>query len=303
MSFTAIVKSEIIKLKYNDLQKISLLAPIINNNSTITNNIEIKIENINVAKLVYKLLQEMYRINPKITIRNGYNYRKKMLYILDINNNVSELINSLGLNYTIPPNFLYDDEELIKSYLTGLFLSCGSINDPKTSRYHLEFVVDNKEYAGFISKQINYFNLNSKVLKRENKFMIYIKEAEKISDFLRIMNVVKSLLYYEDIRIYRDNINMTNRLNNCEQANMNKIILTSYKQVEQINIIKENDLFDLLDIKTKEAAIYRLKYQEVSLNELSEIISIETGNRVTKSGLYHRFKKIKELYKKIKKTS
>ena len=52
---------------------------------------------------------------------------------------------------------------------------------------------------------------------------------------------------------------------------------------------------ELLDDKTKEALEYRKKYPEASLKELSEIISLETGKAITKSGLNHRFRKIREM--------
>ena len=200
----------------------------------------------------------------------------------------------------IPDNYLIDDFELLRSYLRGLFISVGSINDPKTSRYHLELVVNDKEYAEFIIKKMNELHLNCKLLKRDNKYMIYIKEAEKISDFLRIIGANKGVLYYEDIRIYRDYKNMTNRLNNCEQANIDKIILTANSQVEDIELIEKEAGLDLLPDKVKQVALYRKKYPEVSLLELSEIITLETGNEITKSGIYHRMKKINQLAKKIR---
>ena len=81
--------------------------------------------------------------------------------------------------------------------------------------------------------------------------MVYIKEAEKIGDFLRIINANQAVLYYEDIRIYRDHKNMTNRLNNCEQANVDKIIETATNQINEINLIKEKKVFDLLSEKDK----------------------------------------------------
>ena len=130
--------------------------------------------------------------------------------------------------------------------------------------------------------------------------MVYIKEAEKIGDFLRIVYASNAVLYYEDIRIYRDHKNMTNRLNNCEQANMDKIISTANNQIEEIEYLKNIDAFDLLDDKVKEAAAYRVKYPDASLQELSEIITYETGNPISKPGLNHRFRKIKELVRKIK---
>ena len=130
--------------------------------------------------------------------------------------------------------------------------------------------------------------------------MVYVKEAEKISDFLRIIRAYNGVMYYEDIRIYRDHKNMTNRLNNCEQANMDKIVGNATKQIEEIEYLKENLGLELLDEKTREVIEYRLKYPESSLLELSEIISYETGKPITKSGLNHRFRKIRELVNRMK---
>ena len=130
--------------------------------------------------------------------------------------------------------------------------------------------------------------------------MVYIKEAEKIGDFLRIINATNAVFYFEDIRIYRDHKNMTNRLNNCEQANVDRIIETATNQIKEIEIIEKNDALNLLDDKVKQVLEYRKKYPEVSLTELSEIITLETGSSITKSGIYHRMKKITALANKLK---
>lgn len=296
MSFTSQIKTEISKQKYSKIEKISLLSAIVRNEQS--KDLRISNENIDVANLVFNLFQEIYRIIPKITVRKGYNYNKNYIYIVEINKKTDQIIQDLSIN-NIPENFIVADDNLIRSYIKGLFLAKGSINDPKTSRYHLEILVDNQEYADFISNLLNKYNLNSKILKRENKYMIYIKESEKISDFLRLISATKALLYYEDIRIYRDHINMTNRLNNCEQANVDRIILTASEQIKDIELIKKYGL-DLLSEKEQEVAEYRLKYKEASLQELSEIITIETGNAITKPGLHHRFNKIKKLAQKIR---
>ena len=194
----------------------------------------------------------------------------------------------------------FSDEEELRAYLRGVFLSVGSINDPKTSRYHLELALDNKDYANFINDILNSYYLNSRILKREKHYMVYIKEAEKISDFLRIIKAYNAVMYYEDIRIYRDHKNMTNRLNNMEQANVDKIINTALKQVDDINIILNNGGLGLLDEKEQIVAQYRLKYNEASLLELSEIISYETNNPISKSGVNHRMKKIQNLANRIR---
>ena len=93
---------------------------------------------------------------------------------------------------------------------------------------------------------------------------------------------------------------MNNRINNCEQANIEKTLNSALSQIKDINLIKAHDAFDLLDEKLKTVANYRVKYSESSLVELSEIISLETGVKMTKSCLNHRLRKIKELAAKLK---
>ena len=304
MSFTSNVKNEISKKEINEanqIEQISELSAIVSNSSQILDTIKISTENASVARRIYNLEKNIYKMIPKITVRKGYNYNKSYIYIIELKYDISLFLNTVGLNKNnIPEEYIIDDDNLTRSYLRGLFLSCGSINDPKKSRYHLEFIVQTKEYAEFISNILNQYLLNSKYLKRDNSYMVYIKEAEKIGDFLRIINANQAVLYYEDIRIYRDHKNMTNRLNNCEQANIDKIIETATNQINEINLIKEKKLFDLLSEKDKIAADYRIKYPESSLQELAEIISIETNSTLTKSGLHHRFNRIKSLANKIK---
>lgn len=305
MSFTAQIKSEICSIKTTETEKISELSAIINNISEIEKNINISTENIVVFKHIYDLITSIYHIEPRIIVRQGYNFNKNHLYILEIESNVDTILDDLSIKkngkiLNVPEDYIIDDFELLRAYLRGMFIAVGSINDPKTSRYHLEMIVNNREYAEFISKKLNKNNLKSKIIKRDNKYMIYIKESEKISDFLRMIKANNAVLYYEDIRIYRDYKNMTNRLNNCEQANIDKMIQTANTQVLDIELIEKYGSLDLLPDKVKEVAIYRKKYPEVSLLELSQIITIETGNEITKSGIYHRMKKINDLANKIR---
>ena len=301
MSFTSDVKNEVSKQQADKIASITLLSAIFRNSAVIEDNIKVSTENSSVARLIFNIVKDLYDIGCKITVRQGYNYKKNYIYILEINKKTKEIIADLSLNTNIPADYILSDDELIRIYLRGVFLTTGSINDPKKSRYHLEFFIVDYDYANFIKDLLNQYNLNSKIIKRENKYMIYVKEAEKIGDFLRILNAYNAVFYFEDIRIYRDHKNMTNRLNNCEQANIDKVIMTAENQIKQIEIIKQHDGFNLLSDKEKIVAEYRLKYRDVSLVELSEIISVETGIPITKSGLHHRFDKIKKLSEKFTK--
>ena len=303
MSFSTNIKDEVTRLDANREELISELSAIVRNSGIISKYLAIYVENNGVARRIFKLFKNVYDITPIITVRKKY-FSSGLSYILTIKNNVNEILDDLsiikeGKYLNIPHDYIYGDEDLVRAYLRGLFLVTGSVNDPKTSKYHLEFLVDDNEYASFISGLLNENGLNSKIIKREKKYMVYVKEAEKISDFLRIIKAYNGVMYFEDIRIYRDHKNMTNRLNNCEQANMDKIFLTASSQIKDINKLKEYDIDDLVDDKIKIVMEYRLKYPEASLGELSEIISNETNNKITKSGLNHRFRKIKEIINNI----
>ena len=306
MSFTSNVKNEVCLIDGNKNEKIAELSAIVRNNSFFDNEkIDIVTENSKVAKRIYLLFKELYNINPSIEDKEN-SFNRNRLYIVKINEKINSILSDLSVvdnNFDYlskPKDYIIDNEEEKRAYLKGVFLVCGSINDPKTSRYHLEFFINNYEEALYLTDLLNEFYLNSKITKKEKKYMVYVKEAEKNGDFLRIIGANNAVMYYEDIRIYRDHKNMTNRLNNMEQANIDKIIATCNEQINDINIIIENDCRKLLDDKINEAIDYRLKYPESSLQELSEIISLETGKTITKSGLNHRFRKIKDFANKLK---
>ena len=83
---------------------------------------------------------------------------------------------------------------------------------------------------------MNTFELNSKTLERKKGFITYLKEAEKITEFLNIVGAINALLRFEDVRIVRDMRNSVNRLVNCETANLNKTIGAAIRQVENIQL-------------------------------------------------------------------
>ena len=303
MSFSTDIKNEVTRLDSTREELISELSAIVRNSAVIDRSVVITIENNSVARRIFKLFKNVYDITPIITVRKKY-FNNGLSYILEIKNKINQILDDLsivsnGEYKSIPHEYIYSDDDLVRAYLRGVFLSSGSINDPKTSKYHLELLVDSLDYANFISKLLNDNDLNSRVISREKKYMVYIKEAEKISDFLRIIKAYNAVMYYEDIRIYRDHKNMTNRLNNCEQANMDKIFFTASNQIRDIEKLKEYDMMDLIDEKLKIVIDYRMRYPEASLSDLSEIISRETGDNISKSGLNHRFRKIREIVANI----
>ena len=306
MTFSSRLKEEITELEGNSIEKRVELSAIIRYDAKITKEkITITSENAKIARRIYKCLKEIFGVNITVIIRNQKRFRVKQIYILEVKEKVNYILESL---------YIYENKKKLKAneeyyeafeekvaYLKGTFLTTGSINDPSTSGYHLEFIFLTKLDADFIKRLLKSLKLDAKVLKRNNRYITYIKSAEAISDLIKMFNAVSSLFYFEDIRIYRDHKNMVNRLNNCEIANQEKTTSTGMKQIEDITYLKENNLMDLLDEHTKIVLEYRYKYPETSYAELAEIISLETDYKIGKSGINHHFIKVKKLIEQYKK--
>ena len=306
VSFTTEIKNEICSNDYSRLEDIAMLSGFLRNNFEFDGErIIILSENPKVVRKIFSLFKELFDINPVISQGKSNNFNKKNYYNIFVYEKLDVIMKGLMVldedNVFISslPDYFLDSEDLKRAYLRGAFLAKGSVNDPKKSRYHLEFLVSRKSEAYFIKDLLAFFDINAKVILRDKGYMTYVKEAEKIGDFLRIVSANNAILYYEDIRIYRDHKNMTNRLNNCEQANVEKIIDASKKQLNDINKIKDKIGLDAIDEKLKEVIVYREKYPEVSLTELSYIINSELDKKITKSGLSHRFRRIHEIADRI----
>ena len=308
MSYTTNIKEEILNNISSKSEIIAELSGYIRNNGHNTpNGFQLTTENSGICDRIEKQIETIYEVKLKKEIKDSLNFSKNDLLVLTLEEKKDFILEDIGYQdkngvyLERPPQYIVGANEEIRAYLKGVFLTSGSINDPKTSRYHMELLIEQASEAVFVQKLLNLFDLNVKILTRDKGYMLYIKEADKISDFLKLIKATQSVLYFENQRIYRNKKNQANRLNNCEQANMVKVVATATSQLDDIAIIEDNLGKSLLDDKTQEALEYRKKYPEASLKELSEIISLETGNPISKSGLNHRFRKIKDLANRFKK--
>ena len=295
MSFTATVKDEVSKLDVSETEKISELSAIVQNNDY-SDSIKVVTENNSVARLIYSLFKDLFNVYPKVSVRRGYNYSKNMLYTLEVKSKVSDILKSLGIDGDVPESFIYADEDLLMAYLKGLFLTKASVNDPKTSRYHLEFNLDNLEYAQFVQKSLNYFHLNSKILHREHRYVVYIKEGSQIVDILNVMEAPVALMELENIRILKEMRNSVNRQVNCETANINKTVSAAVKQIEDIRYIEEKAGLKSLPANLQEMARVRLENPDGTLKELGEALDPPVG----KSGVNHRLRKLSLLAEELR---
>ena len=303
ISFSREVKEEIVFNDFNTRSERAILAAMIKIVGTLSLSqsgltLTLRTENAKIASKLHKLLKNLYQPYIEFMVSRKMKLKKNNVYILRVSK-AREILEDLhmmqGIGISnIPDKDLLQSDEEIRAYLAGLFLACGSVNNPDTSNYHLEMSVNEEDYALFIQRLMNNYELNAKVIKRRNKYVIYLKSAEKIGDFLRAIGASQSVMNFEITRIDRSMANTVNRWNNCDIANEVKALSASSAQIEDIAYVIDKAGIEILDDKTQKVALLRLENPEMTLNELADKYLEATGQTISKSGLHHRFKKIKE---------
>lgn len=308
MSFAAVTKKELTNLDINDCCGRAELSALIQMNGSLSFSnkrivVNIQTENAAIARRMYTLLKKYYDVNVELLVRKKMRLKKNNVYIVRLNEQGELILRDLGI---IGDGFavIHEISEKLtskdcckRSYLRGAFLAGGSVNNPETSSYHLEIFSLYKEHNDSLCKLMNHYHLNSRTLERRKGFITYLKEAEKITEFLIIIGAHNALLHFEDVRIVRDMRNSVNRLVNCETANLNKTISAALRQVENIKFIDNQVGLQALPDRLREIAELRIAHQDVTLKELGELVG---SGKISKSGVNHRLRKIDEIAEKLR---
>lgn len=299
MSYASEVKKELTGLQVHlDNAKAELMALIRMNGSLgIANRnmiLNVQTESPAIARRIYSLLKQFYQVESEIVVRRKMKLKKNNQYVVRLRYHAQEILSDLGIleGFQIKekvPMALLKDDLMIRSYLRGAFLAGGSVNNPETSRYHLEIYSLYEEHNEMIAQMINRYHLNARTTARRSGYIVYLKEAEKIAEFLQLIGATNGMLKFENIRIVRDMRNSVNRLVNCENANMDKVANASNRQIENIRLIDSMVGLDSLPEKLRAIAETRLAHQEVSLRELGVLVP---GGPISKSGVNHRLRKL-----------
>lgn len=311
MSFTTEVKAQIAANELHPCCIKAELTAVLQMCSTLNFTSEgmhltVKTENANTAKRIFKFLKDEYQVETQLSVIRKMKLKKNNIYVLRIKNKAMEILKDLeimtdkGLQ-SHPSSKMVRKECCARAYLAGAFLAGGSVNSPNKSNYHLEISTNNLDLAKFIQKLMLRFNLPAKYIKRRNQDVIYLKASDKISDFLRCVGASDAVFTFEDTRIQRDFMNSLTRLDNCELANEMKSISAGKRQLEDIQWIENYCSLDMMPEKLQHVAIARKELPEASLNELCEYCADEFGETISKSGMKHRFAKIKEMAEQYRK--
>ena len=185
-----------------------------------------------------------------------------------------------------------------RAFLRGLFVSSGSCTVPNGTEgaktgYHLELCFSHAATAELTAKELFNRGIKSNITRRKDYFVLYIKSAEEIKDFIAFLPAPVSVLKFTDIMIEREIVNVTHRRKNCDLGNVNRQIEAQEKVIGAIEKIEAAFGIDYLKPDLRETAKARKEYADDSLSELSIRLNI------TKSCLNHRLRKIVDIADKI----
>ncbi|GHU47797.1 putative sporulation transcription regulator WhiA [Bacilli bacterium] len=248
----------------------------------------------NTIRMINNFMGELYTVDKEISFTDVNRLNNRRTYKLSIKGNFQQISTDLQLNESYPSSILKNVDDQ-RAYLVGAFLSGGSISSINKSVYHLEIRSGKSNYLRLLQKLLAQFRISISMLKRKDYYVLYIKKATDISDFLKIIGAKNGMQQMEDKIISRDYFTSVNRLNNLDVANLKKSISAGIQQVKMIMKVRgTNEFKDQLD-KFKFFCTVRLNNPEASLTEIKRIFKTKYGITITRTGLNHYVLKLREL--------
>ena len=310
-SFTKKVKEELCSNEYTSQDRLrALLAAYIRINGSLLfrdkkSYLTLSSENAKIARFIYETINRIYDANAHLTFKSKKNLEKNTIYTIEVSDASEAIIEDLDISFLegkISKNIVRNDDT-ISGYLAGAFLASGSVNSPKTSNYHLEIALNSENYAKWLSKLFSKYHnsdIEPKIVKRREQFVIYFKKSDQISNFLIMIGAVMCCMEFENVRVDRDMINSTNRMMNMDTANMKRIYETGFRQIKEIKLIDEKlGIENISNQKVRLLCSLRLENESASLLDLSNIMSERLNKNITKSNINHLFRAIHEMYERL----
>ncbi len=264
-------------------------------------------ENPAIARHYKKLIKDYFSVDVSLEIGRGTMLKKGKYYLMSLGpEELSEqilretgiLMIREGMNYISDGIYqgLIKTKCCRKAYLRGLFLGAGTMSNPEKA-YQFEIVCKAEALASDVKRLMNSFvDIHARIFRRKKEYVVYTKAAQEVTDILAIMGAHSQYFVFEDIKLKKELRNRTNRINNCDQANIDKAVAASERQIESVKKIDDVSGLSSMPGKLKEIALLRLENPDATMTELGEMMDPP----LKKSGVAARMKRIEELAKKGK---
>ncbi len=298
MSFTKDVKEDLLHYENNDFnaESAEVLGVLRFSGEVILGKnlgLSFTCNSMGIIRRYVKILKEKYDLDYSVLSRTISRLDNHVVFTCEISKGADKIIKDYDLLGLEMKEF--NDEEEKKAFLRGAFLVRGSVNDPNSKSSHLEISYNSDTEILALQKIMNEFDLNARISKRKNNYIVYIKSKDSIGEFLYLIGASKSMEYYQNIIITKEIKTTAKRTINLDLANQSKTNTAATEQLKNIQYIEYH--FDLSKIDNKLLMVMKVRKDnvEASLSELLDIIHEEYDPYLTKSGLNHRFRKLKEL--------
>ena len=257
--------------------------------------ISMQSENLSVTKLYALMVQKSYDAQAQITIGKS----KNITYRAEVTDEFDRLKILASVDFGMVEGKIshefFNRACCEAAFVRGAFLSCGQMSDPEKS-YRVDFSVKSEALAYELRDILEKHSVKANISTRGSGFVVYIKRSEMIINLLALMGASMRSLELIETTIIKEANNKTNRMFNCDGANIKKTIEASFKQRQAIEYLIKREMLSSLPQELITAATLRMKYPESSLKELCK----NSPEPITSSGLNHRLKKIMEIYEDIK---
>lgn len=262
--------------------------------------LEVVTESPVAARLVVRLLHEMYQLKTELTVRRNV-LHKTPNYLINVpmQPGLPDSLRDLGIigdgGFTQGV-----DERFVKkrccaeAYLRGIFLGCGFISNLKGD-FHFELTVESEELAQDLVDVLVSRGVHARFTTRRNNYIIYMKSGSSICDFLALVGAHKCALALEQERLLRSVRNDVNRQMNAEVANTMKAWDASATQQSAIEKVVGWYGIGGLPPALQEYVLLRMANPESTLRELGEL----ADPPLSKSAIAHRARRIEQMAEQI----
>jgi DNA-binding protein WhiA len=301
MSFAVTVKEDLLKVDTSDrAENMALLEALFRFGGEVVISFPVRLRftcnNMALVRHIVKVCKMYYDIEYQIESRVIKRFDNKTVFTLEITKEADKIIKELELLiYESKLKKMELEENVMVSYLRGAFLVRGTVNDPMSKNSHLEISSSSDHEIIFLQRIVNSFELNARITKRKNNLVLYINSKEDIGDFLYRLGATSAMTYYEDVVITKEIKTTAKRTVNLELANQDKTNSAAVEQLKYIKYLEYHYPLGKLDPKLLMVMKVRKEHPESSLMELLEIINDNYEENLTKSGLNHRLRRIKEI--------
>ncbi len=310
MSFSAQIKEELIKIEYmpSCCRHAMAYGMLLFGRSFNESDISIMTDNALVAKKYVELTEKVTGIKANTSVSEAGKTTVSIPSQADRKTVLSHFSNSGNEKFmridrgNLQNESETDDVEFGSinccdaAFLRGAFLSCGTCCDPNKS-YHIEFVAPYRTLSLDLMKILTDFGLNAKHMLRRGINVIYIKDSSSIEDLLTLMGAQLAAMEIMNIKIYKNVRNVTNRRNNFDNANLDRTVCASFDQIESIEKLKSNGVYDTLTDDLKLIADLRIENPDMSLREIGELCSPV----LSRSAVNYRLKRLIDIAQKSEK--